>query len=117
MALSIERPEQQEHAEDKTKIADAVDDKSLVTRPRIGVILIPESDQRVRAQPDALPTRTHNRHAVAEHQGEHGSREKIQYGKEPPEGVVVMHIADGIDMDQTADAGDDKNHHRRKRID
>ena len=38
MPLGIEGPEKQKHAEDKTEITDAVDDKSLVAGARVVVI-------------------------------------------------------------------------------
>src|SRR5262245_66596383 len=112
MALRVERPEQQEHAQDKAKITDTIDDEGFVAGARIVVVLIPKSDQGIGAQSHPLPTYEHQQQAVAQNQGEHGGSKKIEVGEEAPEGLVIMHVTDGINMDQTADAGYYEYHHR-----
>src|SRR5262245_52439150 len=104
MALRVERPEQQEHAQDKAKITDTIDDEGFVAGARIVVVLVPKSDQGIGAQSDPLPTHEHQQQAVAQNQGEHSSSKKIEVGEEAPEGFVIMHVADGINVDQTTDA-------------
>src|SRR5215475_1135817 len=104
MTLRIERPEQQEHAQDKTKITDTIDDEGLVARPRIVVVLVPKSDQGIRAKSHPFPTHEHQQQAVAQNQGEHGGGKKIEVGEEAPVSFIIVHVAYGINMDQTADA-------------
>ena len=117
MPLGIEGPEQQKHAEDKTEIADAVDDESLVAGARVVVIVVPKTDQRIGAQAHAFPTDEQQQQAIAQNQRKHRRGEQVEIGKEAPKRIVVVHVAGGVDVDETADAGDDEDHHRRKRID
>ena len=64
--LGIERPEKQKHAEDKTEVADAVDDKSFVAGARVVVIGVPKADQRVRTQAHAFPTDEQQQQTIAQ---------------------------------------------------
>ena len=114
MSLGIQGPEKKKHTEDEAKVTDAVHDEGLVAGPGIALILVPESDQRIGAQSDAFPTDEHQQQAIAQHQGEHRGGKKIEIGEEAPEGLVIVHVAGGIDVDQTADPGNDQNHHRGK---
>ena len=77
MALRVERPEQQKHAQDKAEIADSIDDECFVPGPRIVVVLVPESDQGIGTQSYSLPTHEHQQQAIAQNQGEHGGGKKI----------------------------------------
>ena len=117
MPLGIEGPEKQKHAEDKTEIADAVDDKSLVAGARVVVIGVPKTDERIRTQAHAFPTDEEQQQTIAQNQRKHRRGEQVEIGKEAPKRIVVVHVAGGVDVDETADAGDDEDHHRRKRID
>ena len=54
------RPEQQ-HAEHEREIADAVDDERLLARVGRRLLLVPEADQQVGAEADALPADEHDR--------------------------------------------------------
>src|SRR6185437_1163527 len=93
--LRIQRPEKQKHTEDKSEIADAVDDERLVSGARVVLILIPETNQRVGAQPGALPTHEHEQKVVSHDEREHGRHEKIQVSEEAPERLVIVHVAGG----------------------
>ena len=116
MALRVEGPEQQKHAQDKAKIADSIDDESFVPGPRIVLVLVPKSDQGIGAESHSFPTHKHQKQAIAQDQGEHSGGKKIEVGEEAPEGFVIMHVAYGINMDQTADARYNQDHHRGKWI-
>ena len=84
------------------------------------VFEVPEADQEIGADADALPTDEHDEQVVAQHQHQHREREKVQIQEEalkaPIVAVVVVHVADRVEMNQEADAADDKRHHRRERI-
>ena len=77
MALRIERPEQQKHAEHETEVADPVDDESFVAGAGVGVVMIPKTDQRVGTQADAFPTDEQQEQAIAQHQRQHRRGEEI----------------------------------------
>jgi hypothetical protein len=108
--------DQHERAEHEAEVADAVDDERLLPRLRRGRTLVPEADQQVRAQAHALPAHEQEQEVVREHEREHREHEQVQVEEEPPERGVVAHVADGVDVDQRADAGDDQHHDRGQRI-
>ncbi len=54
--------------------------------------------------------------AVGKHQREHGEHEEIHVAEEAVVAAIVRHIADGVDVNQEADAGDDEDHDAGKRI-
>ena len=117
MSLRVESPKQKKDTQDKAEIADPIDNEGFVAGPGIILVLVPESDERVRTQSDTFPTDEHQQHAVAQNQRQHRRGEKIQVREEAPKRLVVVHIAGSINVDQPADAGDDANHDRRERID
>src|SRR5262249_1858303 len=103
--------------EDKAEITDPVDYESLVAGARIVVIGVPKANQGIGAKTDTFPSDKQREQTVAQNEREHRRGKKIQIGKETPERFVVVHVAGGINMDKSADAGDDKNHHRGEWID
>ena len=115
--VRVEAPEEQEDAEDEAEVADAVDDEGLVAGGRVRLLPAPEADQRVRAEPDALPADEHQQQVVAEHQHQHREREEVEVREEAPVRVVLVHVADRVQVDQAADAGDDQDHGAGERVD
>jgi hypothetical protein len=108
--------EDQEHREHEAEVADAVRDERFLARDRGGVALEPERNQQIRAQADAFPTHERHQEARAEHQHEHRSREQVHVREEAREPLVAVHVADRIQVNERADAGDEQNHRRRQRI-
>ena len=49
------------------------------------------------------------------HQHQHEKQEQIQIGEVAAVTFVALHVADRIDVDQRADAGDNQRHHRARR--
>ena len=47
---------------------------------------------------------------------EHEEHEEVQIGEEAAVALLVRHVADGVDVDQEADAGDDQQHDERELI-
>src|SRR5579883_309962 len=72
----IEEKERAENAESKPEIANAIDDESLNrSRIRRGSV-IPEADQEIGAEADALPSEEELDEIVGCHQHEHGEGEQ-----------------------------------------
>ncbi len=71
----------------------------------------PEADQEVRREPDQPPADEQADDVVAEHQRQHREDEEVHVGEEAREGAVAVHVADRVDVDQEADAGDDQRPH------
>ena len=84
---------------------------ALLPGGRGAVLLEPEPDQQVGAEPDALPAHEHQRQVAAQHEQQHEEREQVQVREVAHALLVVRHVADRVDVDQRADAGDDQHHH------
>ena len=121
-------PEDQEHGQQHGPVAHAVDDEGFAAGAGIGgaagALLKPEADQQVRAQAHAFPADEHHQVAVAGHQDQHGGQEQVEVDEEAREAGriavedhVLVHVADGVNVDERAHAGDHQHHRHRQRID
>ncbi len=116
MAGRAERGEQAVERDHEGPIADPVDDERLVAGGGVADDLVPEADQRERAEADALPSHEQQPQIVAQHQQEHREGEQVEPAEEAPVRIIVVHVAGRVDVDQAADAGDDQRHQHRERI-
>ena len=98
-------------------VADAVHHEGLEPGRGGAVALVPEPDEQVGAEPHPLPAHEEEREAAAEHQQQHEEGEEVQVREEADAVVVVGHVAQRVDVDERADAGDDQHHHARERVD
>ena len=101
--------EHQRQRQREADVTDAVDDERLLGGGRGRRLVRPEPDQQVRRQADALPADVEAEVVVGEHQQEHRRDEQVQVGEESPALGIVGHVADGVDVDQRADAGDQQD--------
>ena len=76
----------------------------------------PEADQQVRAGPHRLPEHVDKQEVAGRHEHRHREHEGRDEGEEPRVAGVVVHVADRVDRHEQADAGDDREHDRRERI-
>ncbi len=111
-----EVPRDGEHAEQESGIAHAIGDERLVSRSRGGVPLEVETDQQVRTQAHALPADKHQGIVVAQDERQHGEHEQVQVAEEAVVAAFVGHVADRVNVDQHAHAGDEQQPDGRKRI-
>src|SRR5579863_5413673 len=68
-------PRDKKHSENKSRVADAVDDEGLVRCVTGRLALEVETDEQIRTQADALPADEHEHIIVGEDQREHGKHE------------------------------------------
>ena len=118
--LEVEGAEHLPEAEDpeqEAEVADAVGDEGLLACVRVLQLLVPEPDQQVGAEPDALPPHEHQQDGIPEDQDQHREHEEVQVREEAREALVLVHVADRVDVDQRADAGDDEKHDGAQRVD
>ena len=106
----------EKNSDQETKIANAIDDKSLLARRGRGVSLEIETDQQVRGEADAFPANEHEQHVARQDQDSHKKEEQIKEAEIPRVALFMSHIADGINVDEKTDAGNDQQHHQRKWI-
>ena len=112
-----EEVEDAENAEREAEIADAVDDERL---DRGGVrrrAVIPEADQQIGGEADALPAEEHLHEVVGRHQHQHGEGEERQIGEEARPVRVVRHVADRVDVHERRHGVDHDQHHDGQRVD
>ncbi len=115
--LGPETYEEREDTEEKAVIADPVDDKCLLARVGRGIFPEPEADQEVRAEAHAFPPDEHEKEIVRGHEDQHHEDKEIEVREVAGVAFVTVHVSNGIDMDQEADAGHNEAHDDGKRID
>lgn len=76
----------------------------------------PKRNEQIRAQADKFPSDVHQQIVVSEYENEHREHEQVEIRKESTVTFVVFHVADGINVDEKADARDDEEHQCGKRI-
>ena len=103
-----ERGEGQEHRDHEAPVTDAVGDEGLLAGRGVGVVGEPERDEEVRAGAHALPAEEGDEQVVAQHQHQHREDEQVQVDEELRELRVAVHVADRVQVDQRADAGDEQ---------
>ena len=81
-------------------------------RPRV-----PEADEQVGAEADRLPEDVEEQEVAGQHQHRHREHEQVQVREEARVAGVVVHVADRVEVDQEADAGDDQQHDAGERVD
>src|SRR6202140_4437241 len=75
-----------------------------------------KTDQQVRTQADALPANKHQNVIVGKDQREHGEHEEVEVSEEAVVPAFMRHVASGINMDQHADARDEKQPDAGERV-
>ena len=106
-----------EDAEREAEIADAVDDEGL-DRGGVGLgLVVPEADQQIAREADALPAEEQLREVVGRHQRQHGEGEQRQIREEPRPVRVLGHVADRIEVHERRDGRHHHQHHGGQRVD
>jgi len=105
-----------EDTDEEPEVPDAVDDECLPAGVRLRVVVVPEPDEQIAAEPDALPADEHRDQVVRQHEQQHRGDEKVQVREVPPVRRVLVHVPDGVQMDEEADAGHDENECSREPI-
>ena len=115
----VERAELGEHQHDRQGqpgVADTVDDERLLGRDRRALLELPEPDQQVGRQADALPPDVKAEVVVRQHQQQHRRDEQVQVAEEAAPVGVMGHVGDRVDEDQRANPGDQQHETDRQRV-
>jgi hypothetical protein len=113
----VEQREDREDAEREAEIADAVDDKGLDRSVAGGRLVIPEADQEIGGEADAFPAKEKLEEIIGGHQREHREGEEREIGEEARAVRILLHVADGIEMNEARDGGHHHQHHYGQRVD
>jgi hypothetical protein len=109
-------PDEQEHAADEAEVPDAVGDERLLAGCGVRHLVVPEADEEIAAEPDALPPDEEDRQVVREDEDQHREDEEIEVGEEAREARVLGHVLGGVEVDEEAHARHDQHHHARERV-
>ena len=115
-AEGAELGEQQEHAEEEAEVADAVDDEGFSAGVRGGFPVEVEADEQIGCEADAFPADEHQQVVLGEDQNSHEKEEEVEVAEVAPVAVFMGHVADGVDVDEEAYAGDDQEHDQRELV-
>jgi hypothetical protein len=111
--------EDQEDPDQEAEVPDPVHDEGLAPAEGVVAVAVPEADQQVGAEAHALPAQEQEHQVVGQHEHEHREREQVHVAEEalepPIVPMVVVHVADGVDVDQEAHTRHHQDHHRRER--
>ena len=117
--LDVERAqigEENEEADRHGRVADPGDDERLARGEPVGGIAIPEADQEIAAEADALPAEIEEQQVVRQDQHQHRGDEQVHIGEVAAVSLVRAHELGGIEVDEKADEGDDQHHQTRQRV-
>ena len=92
----VHRAEVEEHQDDRdgqAEVADAVGHERLVGRRRVGRVPVPEADEQVGREADALPADVEQQVAVGQHEQQHRRDEEVEVGEEAPLVGVGVDVA------------------------
>src|SRR5437868_8460504 len=99
-----------ENAKHETEIADAIGDESFFSRIGRGIALEPVANEQIGTEADQLPEDEQHNEIVREHDAQHREHEERKGGEITRFAGIIPHVAERINMDQTADAGDKHKH-------
>ena len=116
-SLTAHFPDEEQDAQEKAEIADPVNNKSLVAGYSIRVVLVPEANQEVRAEPHALPADKEEQEIIGHDQHQHKKDKEVEIGEVAHHPLVMAHVSERIDVNQQADAADDQKHDRAQGVD
>ena len=91
--------------------------KALMAAALADGLLVPEADQQVAGEADALPAEEHLDEVVGRHQHQHGEGEERQIGEEARPVRILVHVADRVEVHERRDRRHDDQHHGGERID
>ena len=99
-------------AEQKTEVADAVDDEGFFRGVGRGLLFVIMVDEQPGAETDELPENENHEQIVGEHDAEHRKHEDRQAAEEACARLVVVHVAEREDVDEEADEAHHEEHER-----
>ena len=100
-----------------TDIADDVHHKRFACRQHSAFLFCPETDEQVRRQAHKRPADDQEKEIRRQHQQRHGKNKQIQVSKEPAELLVMVHVADGVNMNESPHSRHNQQHKYGQRID
>ena len=98
------------NANHETEIANATSDESFFGGIGRGIALEPMTDKQIGTEADQFPEDEQHHEVVREYDAQHREHEEGKGSEITRFAGIIPHVAEGINMDQTADAGDKHKH-------
>ena len=104
--------QQQTDAQDEAEISDPVDQEGLHVGENRTRLIEPKADQQIGNQADRLPAEEQLQQVVAHHEHQHRKGEQRYVGEKAVVALVLVHVANGVDVNHQRHEADDAHHHR-----
>ena len=101
----------------KPKSPTRLTTKALIAAALAVGLVVPEADQQIAREADALPAEEQLHEVVGRHQHQHGEGEQRQVGEEARPVRILGHVADRVEVHERRDGRDHHQHHRGQRVD
>jgi hypothetical protein len=100
----------QENPRHEAEVTDAVDKEGLLGGVRGRGLLIPVANEEVGTDPHEFPEDEHHHEVVGEDDAGHGEEEEGEAREVARLALVLLHVAEGEEVDEEADEADDEHH-------
>ena len=105
-----EDAEEEEEGHEVAGVPEAVHEERFHGGVAGGLAFEVEADEQIAREADAFPADEQQEIVVGHHQDEHEEDEEIEAAEVAVEAAIVLHVGDGVDVDEEADAGDHEDH-------
>ena len=112
----VEFGKEHHHADEHADIADTRRQERFFACIRRGILLEPETDEEIGAEPYQLPTDVNAEQVIRDNEEQHGEREEREEGEKPRVPRVAVHIAHRENVDEAAYQRDDNQHDDRDAV-
>ena len=109
--------EDQEGGDHQGHVADHLGDEGLAGRQHRALAFVPEADQQVAGERHRRPADDQDHQVGGQHQQRHREDEEVHVAEEARRALVVLHVADRVDVDQQPHPGDHQQHQHRELVD
>src|SRR5689334_1865642 len=109
--------DREKNAEGETEVTHAVHNERLVARVGSKFFFEIEAYEQITTKPDPFPADEHQQKVRCEHQNQHEKHEQVHKRKKSRVSFLVSHVADGVNVNQQAHAGDHQQHNGGEAID
>ena len=96
-------PRNEKHAENKSRVPNAIDDERLIRRVTRRLPMKIKSDQQIRTQPHAFPAHEQQHIVIRQNQREHREHEEIEIPEEAVVTALMRHVSGRVNVDQHPD--------------
>ena len=98
------------HTEKEADVTDTVHEECLVSSLAVLQILVPETDEEVRAKAHTFPTEERENQGVRKNEHDHAEHEQVDVSKELGKAAILVHVTRRVHRDERRNARDEEKH-------